>query len=243
MKAFSEKRPILFEILLVATAFVLAAVCALPCLMMGMTSELGGALGRILAGTALLIVFHRCFDKTKTFKGLAMMLPALIFALWNIANNFITKGVSHPPGVEILILALAPAIFEEVIFRGIFIHNLKASGRSDRAALILSALFFGAIHLTNALSGNIAQALVQTGYAVVVGLVFGAIYIRTGDLLSVIIAHALTDMTSHVFKGTDATSVFIFIAFIVILVVMAFYAFWLIRGKAKNTLPKEENGS
>ena len=192
------------------------------------------AIGRILAGILMLLVFRRCFDFSKQFKGFVVMLPALVFALWNIANHFITKGDFNPFTLEVLILGLASAIFEEVIFRGIFIHNLKAAGRSDMAALTIPALLFGVIHLTNAVNGDILQALVQTGYAVVVGLVFGAIYIRTGDLFSVILAHAAIDITNRIFMGAAITPVPVIIAFIVMLAIMALYAFKLVLGRANG---------
>ena len=231
MKKYAEKSPIIFEIILIIAAFILALALGLPCQLIGIGNELSMAIGRILAGIVLLIVFRNCFDKTKQFKGLVIMLPALVFALWNIVNHLITKGDFNPLTTEILILGLAPAVFEEVVFRGIFIHNLKASGKSDMEALIIPALIFGLIHLTNAVNGNVAQALVQTGYAVVIGLVLGAIYIRTGDLFSVILAHAAIDITNSVFGSAEVTPVPLVIAFVVMLVIMALYAFRLVTKK------------
>lgn len=82
------------------------------------------------------------------------------------------------------------------------------------AALLIPALFFGLIHMTNAVNGDIPQALVQTGYSIVVGLVFGAIYIRSGDLISVMIAHAAIDITNRVFVASSHTPVPVIIAFL-----------------------------
>jgi membrane protease YdiL (CAAX protease family) len=234
MRKFAEKSPVVFEIILVIAAFALALAFGLPCQAASFDNELSMAVGRILAGILMLLIFRRCFDFSKQFKGFVVMLPALVFALWNIANHFITKGDFNPFTLDILILGLAPAIFEEVIFRGIFIHNLKASGRSDMAALIIPALLFGAVHLTNAVNGDILQALVQTGYAVVVGLVFGAIYIRTGDLFSVMLAHAAIDITNRIFMGAANTPVPVIIAFIVMLAIMALYAFKLVLGRTNG---------
>ena len=234
MKAFAEKRPILFEIILIIAAFVLALALGIPCQFAGIEGELPMAIGRILAGIVLLLVFRWCFDFSRQFKGLVVMLPALVFALWNVVNHFITKGEFNPLTLEILILGLAPAIFEEVVFRGIFIHNLKASGKSDMAALIIPALIFGVIHLTNAVNGEVVQALVQTGYAVVVGLVLGAIYIKTGDIFSCMMAHAAIDITNRVFAGGEVTPTPAVVAFIVMLVIMTVYAFWLVGGKKKT---------
>lgn len=238
MRKFAEKSPIVFEIILVIAAFALALAFGLPCRAASFDNELSMAVGRILAGILMLLIFRRCFDFSKQFKGFVVMLPALVFALWNIANHFITKGDFNPFTLDILILGLAPAVFEEVLFRGIFIHNLKAAGRSDMAALIIPALLFGVIHLTNAVNGDILQALVQTGYAVVVGLVFGAIYIRTGDLFSVMLAHAAIDITNRIFMGAAITPVPVIIAFIVMLAIMALYAFKLVE---RHTIEKQQD--
>ncbi len=234
MKGFSERRPILSEILLIIAAFVLVLVFGIPCQMIGIENELGIGIGRILTGILLLIIFRRCLSRGKQFSGFVVMLPALLFAVWNVANHFMTKGEFSPLTAEILILGFAPAIFEEVLFRGIFIHNLKASGKSDMAALLIPALLFGLIHLTNAVNGNLAQALVQTGYAVVVGLVFGAIFIRTGDLFSVILAHAAIDITNRVFMGASSTPTPVIIAFLVLLALEALYAFRLVLKQKKE---------
>ena len=237
MKKFATKSPIIFEIVLIVAAFVLALAFGLASQIIGFDNELAMAVGRILAGLVLLIIFRSCLKNGKQFSGFLIMLPALGFALWNVANHFLTKGDFNPLTTEILILGLAPAIFEEVVFRGIFIDNLKKSGKSDMAALLISALFFGIIHMTNAVNGNIPQALVQTGYSIVVGLVFGAIYIRTGDLLSVMIAHAAIDITNQIFAAASNTPVPLIIAFIVVLAAEAAYAFVLVsKGK-----PAEES--
>ncbi len=232
MKKFAKKSPVIFEIFLIIAAFVLALIFGLPCQMAGFDNEMAMALGRILAGLLLLMIFRSCIKGKKQFSGFLIMLPALLMAVWNIFNHFVTKGTFNPLTAEILILGLAPAIFEEVVFRGIFIHNLKASGKSDMAALLIPAVLFGLIHLTNAVNGDILQALVQTCYAVVVGLVFGAIYIRTGDLCSVILAHAAIDITNRMFTGASTTPVPVIAAFVVFLAAEAAYAFWLTaRGK------------
>ena len=203
------------------------------------------AIGRILAGIVLLIVFRNCLKGKKQFSGFIVMLPALIFALWNVFDHFMTNGEFYPFTAEILLLGLAPAVFEEVVFRGIFINNLKKSGRSDMAALLIPALFFGLIHMTNAVNGDIPQALVQTGYSIVVGLVFGAIYIRSGDLISVMIAHAAIDITNQIFAAASNTPVPLIIAFIVVLAAEAAYAFVLVSRKKQTdqTVPAKRTDS
>ena len=111
--------------------------------------------------------------------------------------------------------------------------------------LLIPALFFGLIHMTNAVNGDIPQALVQTGYSIVVGLVFGAIYIRSGDLISVMIAHAAIDITNRVFVASSHTPVPVIIAFLVMLAVEAAYAFVLVSRKKQTdqTVPAKRTDS
>ena len=231
----AEKKPILYEVIIIIAGFMLALIFGLGLQILGSSyNEFNMAVGRILAGLILLLIFRKCFDAKKQFSGIVIALPALLFVAWNIFNHFASGGGYDTFGLDIFILGIAPAIFEEVIFRGIFIHNLKASGKSDMAALLISAAVFGVIHLTNAVNGDIAQALVQTGYALVVGLIFGAIYIKSGDLLSLIIVHALIDITNRVFLANDNTSTGVLILFVVVLLAEAAYAIWLVSRKPKG---------
>ena len=228
MKSFAERHPIVFEIMLIVAAFVLAAVFGLACDIVGFPKELCMAMGRIMVGFMLLIAFRRRFDIAKQFMGWLYALPALGFVLWNVVNNFFTGGKFCPPSIEFFILGFAPGIFEEVVFRGVFVSNLKAAGKSDFAAVMISALGFGVIHLTNAVGDvGMLQVLVQVSYAVVVGMVFGAIFIRTGNIISIIVVHAAIDISCHVFNSAPCTTALTLAAFVAVLAVEAVYALML----------------
>lgn len=54
MKKFAARSPIIFEILLIVAAFVLAVIFGIPCQLAGFETELAVAVGRILAGIVLL---------------------------------------------------------------------------------------------------------------------------------------------------------------------------------------------
>ena len=95
------------------------------------------------------------------------------------------------------------------------------------ATLIVSAVLFGAVHLTNIVGMPPAQVLIQAAYAVVVGLVFGAVYIRSGDLVSLIAAHFAIDFTSRAFPGGTTTPHLLIIVFIALMILEAVYAFHL----------------
>ena len=150
MKNFAVKHPVIFSILLFFAGLVLALVCSLPCAVIGL--ENGTDIGRILAGVILLLVFRYAVPKNSFFKGLGLIIPGLLFVAWNIAYNLLSGASVTTPGLADVIACIAPALFEETIFRVISIYFLKENGRSDLEALILSAVIFGAVHLTNSLS-------------------------------------------------------------------------------------------
>lgn len=85
-------------------------------------------------------------------------------------------------GWAILSTIIAAPILEEVLFRGLIFESCKERFGKG-AALLLSALLFGAVH-------GIA---VQVINAFVVGLILGYIYLKTRSLISVIILHAINN--------------------------------------------------
>ena len=249
MRAFSRNHPVLFGVLL----FFAALLAAVPFSVAGSVlagKEAGSAVGRLIVGVVLILLFRPCFRKGRPFSGLRWILPALLFPLWNIVYH-LTSGMGNLRSADglltALLLGLAPAVFEEVIFRGILLAKLRENGKSPLAALWISALLFGAVHLTNLAGAGLAGTLVQTAYAVVVGLVLGAVYLYTGDLAAVILAHALTDISSHIFADDPAqTPAPMLAAFAVILAAEAAYALWLVKripdGK-EQTEQKSKEGS
>ncbi|MEP7213706.1 MAG: type II CAAX endopeptidase family protein [Acidobacteriota bacterium] len=76
---------------------------------------------------------------------------------------------------SLLILSLAAA-FEEAFFRGYMFQTLARSGLAW-FAIVLTAVFFGAVHL-----GNPAVSSISTADTVVAGILFGIAYLKTRDL-------------------------------------------------------------
>ena len=82
--------------------------------------------------------------------------------------------------VALFAVILSP-VMEELIFRKLIMDRLRTIDRS--AAILFSALVFGLFH------GNLGQFF----YAFGVGLLFGAIYARTGRLRYTILLHILVN--------------------------------------------------
>jgi membrane protease YdiL (CAAX protease family) len=85
-------------------------------------------------------------------------------------------------------VALTAGICEEILYRGFLIHYFLAAPfhAGLTAAVIISALIFGLAHLYQGIAGVISTAIL--------GLLFSAIFLMTGNLLLPMILHALIDL-------------------------------------------------
>jgi len=88
-----------------------------------------------------------------------------------------------------LALAIAPALSEEILFRGLLLGRFCAR-LGTAGGLALSSLLFGMIHL------NLAQG----APAVVLGLYFGGLTLRTGSVHAAILCHGINNLVV-VFAG------------------------------------------
>lgn len=90
--------------------------------------------------------------------------------------------------IYVMVLTVAPAFFEEIVFRGIVMQSLRRFG--DIFALVSSALIFGIFHLN----------LIQMPYAFIMGLCIGYFVMRTGSLWVGIIIHLINNSVAVAFE-------------------------------------------
>ena len=230
MYRFAEKHPVLFEMPVIIAGFLTAAVITVFGTSAGLDADLCACIGRYAAALFLYTLYRRAFRGPKPQDHPAYAVPALFFALWNIFYN-VSYGiplVSLNSFPEAVILAGAPAVFEEVIFRGIFLYNLKKKGHGDISAVLISAAVFAAVHLTNIVGNEALAVLIQAGYSFVIGMVFAAVYLKNGRISQVILAHFLTDLINHIFASSPASaSTLHLIIFGILLASETVYALWL----------------
>jgi membrane protease YdiL (CAAX protease family) len=101
--------------------------------------------------------------------------------------NYYLEIVLKPLALPDLIwLGLLPGLSEELLFRGVM---LPAFGLDD-AAVIVSSLCFGVLHLSG------SQQWPYVIWASIVGLILGYSALLTGNLLVPIIAHVFTNIVS-----------------------------------------------
>ncbi len=118
------------------------------------------------------------------------LLSSLIYEIWEdyrmAAQEYLEMVLKPLKPIDLIWLGLLPGMSEEMLFRGV---ALPALGM-DVTALTITSVVFGALHMTN------TKHFSYTVWAIAVGMMLGAITIYTGNLLSAIAAHILTNSLS-----------------------------------------------
>ncbi len=143
----------------------------------------------------LLIVFLPCIVILFSSWLLASFIHNYLVIGWDL-NYFLMRLLDFsralPPKNWAIITAIG-SIFEEVVFRGIFITMLLEK-YSERKSIGMSAGAFGVIHLMNLLNGPLTadlflEVVVQILYATSYGLFYGYLFIKTGNLIPNMVLH------------------------------------------------------
>jgi len=119
--------------------------------------------------------------------GLVLYLSAVALGL-----NTTVAASTLPPvwwAVPVQVLAAAEnGILEEVLVVGFLLHRLQQLGVRWFPALVISAVLRGSYHLYQGFGGFVGN--------VVMGLVFGRIYQRTGRTTPLVVAHTVIDVVA-----------------------------------------------
>lgn len=145
---------------------------------------------------------------------------------------FSQPEVEMPNGILGFILAtlsvaVAPALFEEFLFRGAIMGSLLKYGKSF--AIFTSAIIFSLVH------GN----LVQIPFAFMVGLVLGFIALKTNSIWTAVIVHFLNNFISVCLDyagdliNEDVLNG-IYIILLAVIIMVGFIGLYLLTRKDKN---------
>ncbi|MBE6042381.1 MAG: CPBP family intramembrane metalloprotease [Clostridiales bacterium] len=144
--------------------------------------------------------FEGCLSKDGLKEGLLMLLPFLVFHYTGSIVSCVTLGTGNV--LIALLRATAPGFGEEVMFRGLGVANYMRTIRSKNQIKVifwLSSVVFGMIHLENIMAGGDPKSVViQAFYATGVGMLFGAVYLRTGNLWPTILGHWSVDFVEMI---------------------------------------------
>lgn len=156
---------------------------------------LSGALLLFLKKNRLLDVYGLCKSKVPA-KKMLYYLPVLGMLTANLWYG-VTVNYSAVETALYILSMFAVGILEEVIFRGLLFHAMRAD--SLKAAVIVSSVTFGMGHVINLVNGSGAELLpnlLQVVYATTAGFMFVMMYLKTGSLLGCIAAHGIFNALS-----------------------------------------------
>lgn len=216
MKKLRLKHPVWFCILMLVVAMVGGLLGGLAKLLpadLQSTTLIENCLGQIGVVLLLVIVLWRT-DRLTVLgrhgmgfgKGLALF-GSLIIAV-AVASLFIGAPIQstelNPPLTIAIFLIWMCAIgmSEEFECRAIMAETLLEHFGTERSgmlkAVIVSAVIFGGMHLMNIGVPNADPVgiVLQAAQAFVIGLVFAAIYFRTGNIWVCVTVHAIWDFFS-----------------------------------------------
>ena len=135
---------------------------------------------------------------------LTFLIMPLVMFINSITSLFAENSVdtvlnyivnNNPLWLNLVIIALLPAVVEEFIFRGLIFNGYKR--RNPFMAILLSAALFGLIHMN----------INQFSYAFAIGVIFGFMAYATGSLLPSILSHFIINGTSVVISHLSADKV------------------------------------
>lgn len=101
----------------------------------------------------------------------------------NLEDNAVQNIATISPWL-LLIMAGTLPVFEEWLFRGVILSEIRRVGKSTASALFLSSLMFGSFHLIN--TGFYPPGIIPMA---VVGVLFGVAFLA-GGLKSSILSHS-----------------------------------------------------
>lgn len=184
----------------------------------------------IIAGLLILIMplFFRgkCnfgFKGGKLALGICLALPELIVPVWNLLQIKVYEAplAAGAAAVAAAIMhGIGPGVSEEVFCRGFTVSNLmriwKDKPNRILRCMLASGIAFGLLHALNAIAtGDIFAALVQVIYTAAIGMLDGAVYLRSRNIWGVLLMHTLTDVSAFlaVFDSTASGMDIIFCVF------------------------------
>lgn len=135
-----------------------------------------------------IITFLICYGAVYVSNFVGVFLTSIIGAIKGspVTNTIVDIASSSTIGVNFLIMVICAPIAEELLFRKLLIDRTVKYG--DWVAILFSGLMFGLFH------GNMNQFV----YAFALGVCYGFIYVKTGNVRYTIYLHMLNNFISSV---------------------------------------------
>lgn len=164
------------------------------------------------------LLIHRLWFRPEfkgiLFRGFAQALRCcpviLIYWLLLCMPDFMDGNFPQTFNLKVISLAVTAGFSEEVIFRGLPLSYLKRQLRAEKQIpliVFVTGAVFGLTHITNILMGaSVSASFVQGLDATCIGIFFGAVFMRSGNILVPMLLHLLHDMLLLSFQEADEVS-------------------------------------
>ena len=181
-------------------------------------------------------IFPEFYSRNIPFwKQLGAAAPLFVYILFfNVTGVFSIR----PENIGLsLIVSLEAAIMEEYICRGLLLGGLlkdsQQRGRDIWLAVIGSSFIFGLAHLQNITHQPLDYTLFQITAATLMGIFYGAIYVRSQSLLWVMLGHFMQDFVAIGIQGLEAPTIpdNAWLALPLLAFIFLPVALWLLRPK------------
>ncbi len=197
-------------VLILLARFFLGAAVGPPRDLAGLVRSVAVTQVVVIAGPALLLALLVTSDRARTLllrqpaTWWTMPAAALLALMLHPAMNILQRVVVQlypmsesvkdalgpverviadaPLGLLVLVIALLPAVCEELAFRGFMLSGFLRTGSKWRA-IACTAVFFGLAH------GVLQQSLIAS----LVGVVIGYIAVQSGSLLPAVVYHLMNN--------------------------------------------------
>lgn len=132
-----------------------------------------------------------CYSLIYVSNFVGTMITMIVGALkgGSVQNNLLEYVTGGNMLLNFVLMVLVAPVVEEYVFRKVIVDRTVRYGQG--IAIVASGLMFGLFH------GN----LNQFAYAVVLGMFFAFLYVKTGDLRITIAMHAIINFMGSVVSG------------------------------------------
>ena len=175
--------------------------------------ESAAVTGAIFASIILVFFYYHWFKPEYKWKPRRTALswkfisPILIYwavyfgIAYTAAFGHFTFGI---PAYDDVIFTVGAGVCEEISFRAIGISYMKRQRKGEKSILpivLFTSISFGLIHITNAIKvGHVGVYVMQACMASLIGIFFGAVFMRTGNIIPCILAHGVHDFFATAFN-------------------------------------------
>ncbi len=155
----------------------------------------------LLALTGKLNILKK--KKLKFKDSLKLGLPIVVISILMLLTNIIDIDITNLNIlnlISLVIYAVFIGMFEEILFRGIFLGELLDNFNKNKKqvviAIVISAVIFSLTHVTNLLMGqDLFTTILQVVQTFAIGILLGSMYYESGNIWSVIFLHGFYDFS------------------------------------------------